>query len=57
MSILEYNYEVEVFDFIRNVTLFHEEYHDSNTAYHDYRKMQDRYNDSYSIIVKLKEPG
>jgi hypothetical protein len=52
---MDFEYVIEVKDF-RGIVLDRETFEDSNTAYHEYRMLTDRYRDNPDITVKLVEP-
>lgn len=52
---MDFDYIVEVKDF-RGIVLNHLSFDDSNTAYHEYRMLTDRYRDNPDVLVTLIEP-
>lgn len=53
---MDYEYVVEVRDCLRDVILDHIIFEDANSAYHEYRKLTDRYDGQDLITVTLTEP-
>ena len=53
---MDYEYIVEVRDSVRNILINHLTFEDANSAYHEYRRLQDNYYNDEFIIVKLIEP-
>lgn len=53
---MDFEYVVEVRDAVRNILLNHLAFEDANTAYHEYRRLQDDYYGSDYIVVRLIEP-
>jgi hypothetical protein len=53
---MEYDYKVEVYDYIKGLTIIRETFNDANSAYNVYRQMEDEYRDSETIEVHLTEP-
>jgi hypothetical protein len=52
---VDFEYVVEVKDF-RGFVLDHRSFDDSNTAYHEYRRLVDEYRDNSDVSVTLIEP-
>lgn len=53
---MDYEYVVEARDFIKDLTIVHETFEDSNTAYHLYRSLTDQYAGDENIVITLQEP-
>lgn len=53
---MDYDYVVEVRDSIRGIVLNHLQFEDANSAYHEYRRLQDDYYGDEYITVTLIEP-
>ena len=53
---MEYEYTVEAFDFVKNITIVTESFSDANNAYQMYRHLSDVYHSEDNIQVQLHEP-
>ncbi len=53
---MDYEYIVEVRDTLRNIVIEHLTFEDANSAYHEYRLLQDDYRVDEFIVVQLIEP-
>jgi hypothetical protein len=53
---MEYDYVVEVRDAVRDILLNHLTFEDANSAYHEFRRLQDDYFGDEFIVVRLVEP-
>ncbi len=53
---MDYEFVVEVRDFLRDVLVEHKTFEDANSAYHEYRRLQDTYYNTDFVTVTLIEP-